>query len=428
LQYLKECCEAFEEKPGFTSGLILVAISGVGRGCMFPVMDLGPKWTSHAASLNDWITLAGDSDCDALRLWRLGQHERLLEKHAIELLNPAGLLNLYAHWQNSGYSLIPRSLDLKLPHKLLVLEPDIGHGFRVNAKQQKDEHCVRSHQDNRWVRLLRNTRTLNPDHRDTPIYGDIELVQNGQLLACTERGATLWWVEAPPFTGGGAARDTLFQLWECFVNWVDKSVPVIERTLSGFRPRSILLALELPDFEKWACRVGNRQPKSSDRLSVESDPETQTIRLRIPEGFLSEFHQAENLAEQHIVRSVIQGAAHLAGQELPSDILDALVLDAVKAGARYFHVTIANAVEHVVAEPGRPDPQFIENEDTALLEVGLADLVQAQRLAGVTKIAGTEAARKFLHDIVEKIWERIEGRLANLDHRAVVSVCFAALD
>ncbi len=153
---------------------------------MFPVMDLGPKWTSHAASLNDWITLAGDSDCDALRLWRLGQHERLLEKHAIELLNPAGLLNLYAHWQNSGYSLIPRSLDLKLPHKLLVLEPDIGHGFRVNAKQQKDEHCVRSHQDNRWVRLLRNTRTLNPDHRDTPIYGDIELVQNGQLLACTD--------------------------------------------------------------------------------------------------------------------------------------------------------------------------------------------------------------------------------------------------
>ena len=101
LQYLKECCEAFEETPGFTSGLILVAISGVGRGCMFPVMDLGPKWTSHAASLNDWITLAGDSDCDALRLWRLGQHERLLEKHAIELLNPAGLLNLYAHWQNS---------------------------------------------------------------------------------------------------------------------------------------------------------------------------------------------------------------------------------------------------------------------------------------------------------------------------------------
>lgn len=198
--------------------------------------------------------------------------------------------------------------------------------------------------------------------------------------------------------------------------------------MSGFRPRSILLALELPDFEKWACHVGNRQPKGSDRLSVESDPETQTIRLRIPEGFLNEFHQAENLAEQHIVRSVIQGAAHLAGQELSSDILDALVLDTVKAGARYFHVTNVNAVEHVVAEPRRPDPEFIENEDTALLEVGLADLVLAQRPAGVTKITGTEAARKFLHDIVEKIWERIEGRLANLDHRAVVSVCFAALD
>jgi hypothetical protein len=426
LRYLKECCAALEETPGFTSGLILVAISGAGRGCMFTLPDLGPKWTAHVASINDWLTLADDSACDALRLWRLGQHKELLEKHEIQLFNPWGLLNLYTHWQNSGFSLIPRSLDLKLPHKLLVIAPDIGHGFRVNVKRQKDEHCVRSHQDNRWVRLQRNTRTLNPDHSDTPIYGDIDLAQNGQLLACTERGATLWWVEAPRFVGKGAARDTLFQLWECIVNWVDKSVPAIERTLSGFRPRSILLVLELPDFEKWACHVGNRQPKGSDRLSIGSDPETQTIRLRIPEGFLNEFHQAENVAEQHIVGSVIQGAAHLAGQELSSDILDALVLNTVKAGARYFHFTTVNAVEQIVAEPGRPDPQFVQKEDSALIEIGLADLVGSP--AGITKIAGRQEARKFLHDVVAKIWERIEGRLANLDHRAVVSACFAALD
>lgn len=427
-RYVQACAAQLERLSGFSGGMILVCMAGYGRGGAMALRGWSPNWHVHIATLSDWLSLTADGGCTAMRLWKLGEHDSARERYGIELMNPAGLPNLVAWWKRAGFRLIPRQMDIHHPHNLVVIGCEFARTVRVEAAQERDEHCIRSHDGKRLLRVVRhNSRTLFSEDEQAPIYGVLAAAANKQLIGCTMRGRSVWWVRAPECSGRAELLDLLFQLWDCVLQWTDRFVPVAEREWPSFSLRSIEVRLVLPRFNRWHHERPSPQPRSRSELSVVANATTASFALTIPEGFLQQFNVPKNVAEQRIVAALFEGTAALIGTQLTPARIQKLVREVTRnEDARYFHVVETHEIEQLLGAPRRPHPVFIAEEDTMLAELGLADLAGRPKEDG--RCVGRDECRKFLEDTVTKLWERIETRLRPFDRTAVVSACFRALD
>jgi len=427
-RYIQACAAKLERLPGFSGGMVLVCMAGYGRGGSMGLREWSPDWHVHIATLRDWLSLTANGGCTAMRLWKLGEHDAARERYGIELMNPAGLPNLVAWWKRAGFRLIPLQMDIHHPHNLVVIGCEFARAVRVEAVQERDEHCIRSHDGKRLLRVVRHSsRALFAEDEQAPIYGALAAAANKQLIGCTMRGRTVWWVRAPECSGRAELLDLLFQLWDCVLQWTDRFVPVAEREWPAITQQSIEVRLVLPRFNRWHHGRSGPQPRSRAELSVAANSITDSLVITIPEGFLEQFNVPKNVAEQRIVAALFEGTAALIGKQLTAERIQKLVREVTRnEDARYFHVVETHEIEQLLGAPRRPHPVFIADEDTMLAELGLADLAGRPNKDG--HCVGRDECRKFLEDTVTKLWERIETRLRPFDRTAVVSTCFRALD
>lgn len=425
--YLRSLAAALEKVPNFSGGLILVAIMTVGRGVAFGVVEPGERWHVHAAPLHDWLVLAADTDCSALRLWKLADHlARARDRYHTELLNPSGLIALWSFWKKSEFWLLPKDFDIRNPRNLLGIGTDFGVDPRLEAKVAHDIHTVLSHDQTTWITVQRlNPTSLFPRDRKSRIYADRIAARQQWLIGYVETDPIKWWVIAPQVEAAPAHRDVLFQLWECVLQWVDRATDIIERELSP-SCRSIEIKIDLPDFARW--RLQQRRAENRPATpAVEVHRREWSFTITLYEKFLAEFNQPKNFAEQAIVRAIFEGVERLVGATFVEDKRDALVREIVgNEDARYFHVLETKMLEHLVSHSLRAQPLFISDEDLAGAQIGLGELVDGTRLGAV--ITGKDKCREFLEKVVEKIWERIESRLSPFSRESVAIACFGAID
>jgi hypothetical protein len=426
-RYLVTLTTEFEKLPDFSGGMILVAIAGVGRGYIFGVNELGPKWHVHIASVNDWIMLAADGECSALRLWKLGEHVAQLEKYNTEFLNPSGLIALWGFWRRSDSWLAPKDLDIHNPRNLLVIGTDFGFGPRLEARIRHDIHSVRSHDATQWLSVQRlNPTPLFLQDENSRVYADRIAARERRLVGYVESDGIAWWIIAPRIEASPAHSDVLFQLWECVLQWTDRAANVIQRELSP-DAQSIELRIELPDFARWKLRQKRSKDKPLTIPSIDVRPVTSSITITLHEDFLAEFNQPKNIAEQAIVIALIKGVERLANAKLTDKKREALVLEIVgNEDARFFHILETHMVEHMVGSSFRAAPLFIAHEDLAFAQIGLADL--AGRPKSDAALKGKADSQDFLRKTVEKLWERIEQELKAFSRPSVVKACFRAID
>ena len=231
-KYLSEVTTQLSKLPDFSGGLVLIAIASVGRGHIFGVKQLEPKWHVHIAPLSDWIMLAADADCSALKLWKLGEHLAQLESYNIEILNPSGLIALWGFWHRSDFWLAPKDLDIHNPRNLLSIGTDFGVGPRLEARTRHDIHSVRSHDDTKWVSVQRlNPSPLFPGDGKSQVYADRVAAREQRLVGYVEGEKIAWWIIAPRIEASPHHRDVLFQLWECILQWTDRASNTIQREL-----------------------------------------------------------------------------------------------------------------------------------------------------------------------------------------------------
>ena len=163
-------------------------------------------------------------------------------------------------------------MDIHQPRKMVVLGCEFAQSIRVAKVQQRDEHCILSHDRSRWVRLARHkSRPLFPEDRESPIYGALADAANQRLTGCSKRGNAIWWVVALEAPDRAELRDLLYQLWDCVLSWTDRAVPIFEREWPTLAKGSMEIVLNLPDLGRW--QQGTRGTAMSDyaETSVAAD-------------------------------------------------------------------------------------------------------------------------------------------------------------
>jgi hypothetical protein len=426
-EFLRACTQEFEKAAGFSGGLVLINLAGVGLSTAFGFREVRPGWHIHAATLPDWLTITASGDCTAMRLWKLGEHQAVLDGYGIKVVNLSGLVNLYGFWKSNGFRLVPRTVDPR--HlSLLSLVSDFGTGLRVETKQRRDVHCLPSHDGKCWRTITkRSAYPLFKEDASVPVYADYDSSKQGLLVGCVRRQRTNWWVIAPPRGERPELSSLVFQLWECIEAWVASIAMLVERDWPGFSPPSIEIQLNLPNLAKWDRSHPNTQPGQAEAISVSVIPSQSQITLTIPETFLQKFSTPKNVAEREIVAAVLKASSQLAGNELSDQQCADLTRQIMGSeDARRFHVVAARGLEQMIAGVAAPNPLFIQEEDLGLARQGLADLVGRPKDA--KEVLGIDACREYLKDAVTKVWERIELRLKHFDRASVVLRCFRALN
>ena len=424
--YLLACSGELQKMSGFSGGLILICMAGIGYSTVLSLNHDLPNWHIHAASLPDWLNLTGLGDCTARRLWKLGEHEAILDAYGVKTVNLSGLVNLYAYWKSNGFRLVPRDTD---PRSLgmLNINCDFATTLRVETKKRKDVHCVRSHDGKRWVQLTRqNAKPLFREDGAIPLYVDLDSVAKGYLVGCIKRDRTNWWIVAPPRQENPKFTNLILRLWECVEGWVARLTPIVERAFN-FAVRSVEIQLDLPSLPNWDCSFQTIRSAHAKELSMSGDNVLMRIVLTMPEEFMVKFNTPKNVAEAEIVAALLRGTAELAGVILGDQKVAEFTREIMKNDdARFFHVVQTHSIEQIVAGAGRPEPLFIPEEDFSLSQQGIADLVG--RPPDGNEIVGVGLCKKYLADTVTKLWERIETRLNVLNRELVVLRCFHALD
>ena len=421
-KHLRACATEFEKLPGFSGGMILISVVGL-RCNMFGVSEWDSRWHIHACSLPDWVRLTAGGQCTAMRLWKLSEHAAVLRHNKVELLNLAGLPNLFAAWKRNGFRIVPRDAR---GLTMLTLECDFATDLRVEMRRREDAHCLRSNDGKRWIKVVRyNATPLFKDDERIHMYADPDVVTERRLSGCIEEGSCVWWVV---FSGQDVPeqRSTVFQLWECIFSWAARFAKVALKDSSPLRAvMNMEVEIQLPNLVSWQS---DERPRNipTTALSTSVDVRSRKILLTLPEGFLNEFGTPKNIAERKIVEALVKSTAALAQTETTGAQIEEMVRKTIpNDAARYFHVVRARSAEQLFADSGKPRPLFISEEDFAFSSVGVADLVEREKSGN---IVGLESCRNFLKDIVEKIWERIEAKLSTFQRTSVVSSCLHELD
>jgi hypothetical protein len=425
--HLRACAASFERLPEFSGGLVLVSVVGGLRTNRFELNEWSCQWRIHACSLPDWLFITSANQCSAMRLWKLGDHEAVLNRNGTELLNPAGLPNLFAAWKSNGFRITPRSKDAR-GLTMVNLDCAFAADLRIQARRKQDAHCLRSHDGKRWVCVSqRNAEPLFTEDAKFRMYIDPEAVRNRQLVGCVEEVAGVWWVVLQVDETTPELRSLAFQLWDCVFKWVARltKVALCEWPSLETKP-SIEISLHLPNLQNWRGTDHSKECLPGVVPSIAAEPAHARIDLTLPEEFLAEFHTPLNIAERKIVDLLLTGAAALAGAQVAEARRAELLSEIVRnEDARYFHLVHTHRTEQLLAGLQRPRPLFVADEDSAFSRLGLAHLLGH---SGAGEIAGLAACRNFLKDAVDKVWERIELKLKSFQRKSVVSSCLQQLD
>ena len=291
--YLGACAKEFEKNPGFSGGLVLICFANIGYNLTVGLNKDLPNWNINVATLPEWLALTALGNCTAMRLWKLNQHELSACDRGLKIVNLAGLLNLYAFWKSNGFRIVPQDADPRSLN-LLSLNCDFATGLRVNTKQIRDVHAVRSHDGRAWVKLTRhNSQPLFKEDSEMTMYANHESAANGNLVGCVERKTTNWWVAAPPRQDNPDLTGLVFQIWECVEFWVARVALVLEVVWPPFTIPSIEIKLHLLDLSKWSCSRSRDQSNQTEDLSIAVDVGLARIDLIIPEQFLNKFRYSQ---------------------------------------------------------------------------------------------------------------------------------------
>ena len=425
-KYIADCCEVCESVKGFRGGLVLLALSSVGRPVVIGIRDLRPNWHLFSSGLADWQTLASDTDFNAKRLWYLGLQQELAEKANLEIVNAAGLLNLYAFWSSNDFALVHQSVNPTNPNNMLSISGDYSLRINTELKETYDRHCRRSHDGNKWVILQRDGPGLNPELSSNLMYYDHAAAGDRMLRGCVELNEIAWWIEADTRPINPESSNLLYRLWLCVFHWMELVLPALDDAQPNQRTSRLKIDLEFPGIEGWRVEDTTKPSGKPADLVLTSDPTSSAARLTFGQGFLEKFYRPDNLAEREIVAAIIRAAAEIALITLSDPEVQQLVDRVTKnQNTRFFHIVRSSSLESAIAGPESAEPTFVPFEEISRARIGLAHRINPDPPKQITD---QKEALSFLNKAVASLQVSLCSRLKQLHILSVVSHSFNQLD
>ena len=419
-EYLSSCCRSLEKIEGFKGGMILMALSGVGRAIGVALDKRRSAWRFYTSSLSDWRTLVSVNEVDARRLWYLGLQESLAEEAGVRLMNTAGLINLYGFWKEREFTFIPADMDLKKSAKLLSVDGSFSKIINADFKNRCDRHCRWHPIESCLFEVQRVGDGLNPDISQNLRYGHHGSARKGVLRGCVAKGSNVWWVELTEDSSGGESFDLVYRLWDCVISWCERLMLHLEDKYLAELPEEIVIELNLPNADNWNLNKITEGTFGADSFKCEKAEITGLVVLTINESFLGNFFQPKNVAERRIVTALVDVLVSES-----KEVREKLTTEVLKnENTRFFHVLMAQSLEGVLVN-GPAKPLFVPDEEFWRTGIGLAFTV---RQSPQERITDRKEATGFLGSVVAKLQERISAKLKKLAILPIVSHAFSQLD
>ena len=401
-------------KADYRHGLTCLVHGGIGRGFSAGFGEPPAGWQRLGLAIPDFLLLANDSDCNALRAWKLLQQEESIQSKGFFLKNINGFPNYYEFRSRMKFGLVPETL-----HSGII---DIGTEFvallRYRLRNSVDFHAAVAPGGGSWLEVQRkNLAPLFSDAENAPVYISRHHAQSGSLLACTETTQCAWWTCCEDLPPVGRQRDIAIMIWEMTLNWLEHLAPRLQQLVDVPASKPPTYYLSFPEIDKftdtYALGGGDHGEPAvvvlGDRIVVECSPE-----------YLRSFVNADNIGERLMISALVRGAyMYASSQEPAKELLDKITRSVLQSGrARFVHITPARSPEEVLYNSVvLPEPRFVAPEDREWSRLGLARKVGWAEEPG--PIPGSHAT-KVLNEAVEYIWTRIRERLQILDRASVV--------
>lgn len=426
LTHIQECAELLAAQPDYGGGLTVGVIGGLGRSFVLPVRQPPTHWHASVFRLPDFVAAGRAHDTDFLSLWRLEEQEAILQARGVRMLNVNGQLNLLGFLRDSDQRLVPR--DTPASGAMLHIGTDFIAGIRRDLRAKYDLHAASRRAPNVWVPVRRyNVNPFFKELTNDRIYVDDEAIRRGRLRAVVETDNRHWWLSALQRPALTSHRDMQIRIWEATLWWMAKIAPVAEAFVSAIPPGPVEILLRLEGFSGWTSQSMDDLPAQPEEPSLAVQHRLVAVQVTLPLAFVRYFAVPLNVGERKIIRSIFEGICALSATSLPPSRLDELVQRVVRNDdARFFHIAYAQDHRQQMASLRGGKPRFVKNSEVNFACLGLSQRVLGR--ADVDTVSGPQETNRFLHAVVDDVWDRIRTLLQTLSRRSVIEMVLANVE
>lgn len=413
------------QQENFREGISFVVLGGWGRARALSV--------PHDPELRDWglifveprdaATIGISDNTNMADLWRLKKLESKIEEQGFELFGANGLLNLFALWKETDYTLIPeRLIDLK-PPSLFNFPTDLLFKVRQEAARRDDRRSI-LHPDGNFRKVARLDRSNSFDKLE-PIYASLDDVRKGELIAaCLHTGYPVW---LHLNSGGNPDRSfDEYETWRAALKWLSIVLPpFLDRYRDpSDRPLLIEFKVEWPE-ESTPQTATDEQIDGS--IVVKIDDTTGFAKMTLRPDWQRGLRRANNYAEVSLAVTLLATILDLSGKRYERRELSDLVVSAVGSDdIRWRHSFIADRpVTQLRALGLLPKFQRVSPSAIALAKCGAVFRVR-DRSEG-NKILGADACFEFLMAHNQQTLQELCSQIASFDRQQLVTKALAMM-
>jgi hypothetical protein len=419
--FIQSSAQKFLQEAGCTSGLTLIVMGGVWRGCAIalpqkPLPGCGIQVWSSA----DVDRLMANEHRWKLVLWKLSKQRSVLEELGLSLEAHSDA-NLYSMWSHHDYRLIPRDAGSdSLNH--VTFGAEFIFDMRLDHRSGMDDHCVYRPDRATWERVRKlDTKSHFQEDLARKRYAAPLSVAGGVLEGAVETATRAWWVDCSTTPSNPIRRHLIYNVWETAVNWIDKIAPVLDDLIPELGTDNVIFRLDLSEVanhEDWTAEGMKSIPAVT---SIPNEVRDRVVSLRLPIAFVTMGYSPKNDAERLLVKAFVQGALAVAGLADNED--RAAQIDrslALSDDDRFMHLSLTRDARHYLQDFDHQPPELLQNDDLAFSAIQIA---QEAHLQAPSTVDTVEASNRVLHQLVDAFWKRIEERLRQIDRASLITAC-----
>ncbi len=405
--------QAFADRPDLKDGVSLVVVCPWGR----PVVarfdaSKDERWRVAVIGVADLETLSFNPKFVPLDIWRMLDAKDRLARMNVEVLDPGGLLSLYA-WLDSTATLqhwdgVPgdwEPTDTRAPLQILIPLTDLLR-IRKETLDVWNPHRATTW-DGRDLKVQRLHASPVRSSSDAPsLYISMDEFGVGNFLCVFETELRGWWttVETPACTD----RDARYRLSFMTRVWLSKAADVLERALS-LPPGPVAWICRFEDSDDHGSEVAAVDRETARSLLV-TEVVQNVIHVTARKGFLASLRNPTNVTDSVLIESLVAGAVRLSGAPADDGRLANIVAQIVPDEcARVIHHINAQGWRHVVKPVKVSDPILITGIDHEYARLGLG--WQGRKRSEGDAFEGEQACCAYVNRLIDVLWLEIRSRL-----------------
>ena len=422
-EYLSKVSSECRSLPGFTTGITLLVMGGLGRGYAFRFKNLPnpDQWHLSIIQISDLLMLAGELDRPITHYLKCMKQKKWAERQGVYFHSINGDYNVYCFWRRMNYQLVPRDLPVD-DGSMISIANDMALPVREKVKNLLDHHVIETI-DGHYSPVIRfGCDAYFKSMQNRPVYVSLEHLHKGMLAGVVETPRGPSWLLIEPREGNEQMRHLLYEMWSGFIGLYDRLVFEIE----ALHPKTLTGAIEIClDFGEVVVFEDYREPQSGvliDKPKVTVNLDKRTALVKFPSDFLIHFQQPENIGEKLVLHSIAKGLVSLY-QGSTGTIDEAFLYDLTNrvigtSGMRILHLfSTRYPIEHLLARQGQKTI-FLAQEDFVFSKLRLSENCTSVKTGN--SITSKSESNDFLHRVVDKIWNQLRKLLKQLDRTSVI--------